>query len=143
MKKHPTTDEFVDRLYGVNRPMEQSEHLDQCPECAERFEQFREQRARAARALPASQEFLAAQRRDIYARMGERPGVRLPWAPALAAAVCLLAVGVFSHRPSQAVKPVVAVAAADTQVFSDVYSMEQSVEPNAAKPIQALFEQDQ
>jgi hypothetical protein len=33
--------------------------------------------------------------------------------------------------------------AVDAQIFSDVYSMEQSMEPLAAKPIHALFDQDQ
>ena len=70
--------------------------------------------------------------------MGERPQARLKWVPAMAAAACLIAVGVFSYHPAQAVKPEVM----DAQLFADVYSMEQSMEPIAAQPIHALFEQD-
>jgi predicted anti-sigma-YlaC factor YlaD len=133
MKKHLTTDELVDRFYGL----EAEGHLEECEECAERFRQLGEQRAMAAEAIGASHEFLAAQRRNIYARMGEKPQGRMKWVPAVAAAVCLLAVSILSHRPvAQVAKPEVA----DAQLFSDVYSMEQSMEPIAAKPIHAIFE---
>ena len=53
----------------------------------------------AAETVPVSCEFLAAQRRNIYARMGERPQARMKWVPALAAAACLLAAVGFVHRP--------------------------------------------
>jgi hypothetical protein len=140
MKKHLTSDELVDRLYGVGAGDHLSGHLNDCGECSERFRQLRERREMAVETVPASYEFLAAQRRDIYARMGERPRARMQWVPALAAAACLLAAGVFINRPvAQVAKPEIV----DPQLFADVYSMEQSMEPLAAKPIDALFEQDQ
>jgi hypothetical protein len=126
----------VDRLYGVGA----SDHLDDCGECSKRFQQLRERREMAAEPGLASHEFLAAQRRNIYARMGEKPQARMKWVPALAAAACLLAAGVIVRHPvAQVAKP----ETIDLQLFSDVYSMEQSMEPLAAKPIHALFEQDQ
>jgi hypothetical protein len=134
--KHLTSDELVDRLYGIGA----SEHLEDCEDCSERFRQLREQRAMAAEPAPVSHEFLAAQRRNIYARMGERPQARMKWVPALAAAACLLVAGVLAHRPGT---PVAKPEVADAQLFSDVYSMEQSMEPIAAQPIHAMFEQDQ
>jgi hypothetical protein len=134
MNKHLTSDELVDRLYGVGA----SEHLDNCRECSERLRELRERKAMAAEPHPASYEFLAAQRRNIYARMGEKPQTGLKWVPALAAAVCLVAAGVFVYRPAQAPR----LESTDAQLFSDVYSMEQSMEPLAASPIHALFEQD-
>ena len=140
MKQHLTTDQLIDRLYGVGA----DGHLNECSECSERFLQLRERKEMAAEALPASYEFLAAQRRSIYARMGERPQARMRWVPALAAALCLVAAGVFGpdafvHHPvAQVAKPVVV----DPQLFSDVYSMEQSMEPLAAQPIHALFDQE-
>jgi len=140
MKKHLTIDELVDRLYGVGADDHLSCHLNDCDECSKRFRQLRERREMAAEPAPASYEFLATQRRDIYARMGERPRARMQWVPALAAAACLLAAGVFVNRPVvQVAKPEIV----DPQLFADVYSMEQSMEPLAAKPIDALFEQDQ
>ena len=62
------------------------------------------------------------------------------WVPALAAA-CLLAIGVLVYRPA----PRLACTPdpSDAQLFSDVYSMEQSTEPLAAAPIHALFEDNQ
>ena len=136
MNNHLTTDELVDRLYGVGA----GDHLDHCKECSERLRELCERRAMAVEQVPASYDFLAAQRRNIYARMGEKPRARMKWVPALTAAVCLLAAGVFAHRPAvQVAKPEIV----DPQLFADVYSMEQSMEPQAAKPIHALFEQDQ
>jgi hypothetical protein len=140
MNKHLTIDELVDRLYGVGS----GDHLNSCADCSERFRELRERREMAAESAPVSYEFLAGQRRNIYARMGEKPQARMKWVPALAAAACLAAFSVFVHYPAahpatQVAKPVVV----DPQLFADVYSMEQSMEPLAAKPIDALFEQDQ
>jgi hypothetical protein len=129
-------DELVDRLYGVGS----GDHLHECEDCSERFRQVRERREMAAETSPASYEFLAAQRRNIYARMGEKPQARMRWVPALAAAACVLAAVSFVHRPgTEAAKQEIV----DPQLFADVYSMEQSMEPLAAKPIDALFDQDQ
>ena len=139
MKNHLTTDELVDRLYGVAEPG----HLDNCAECSERFRKLRELHATAAASLPESHDFLAAQRRNIYARMGERPQTRMKWVPALAAAAFLVAVGMFAYHPSEIPSYVAKPQIDDAQLFSDVYSMEQSMEPVAAKPIHAIFEQDQ
>lgn len=142
--KHLTTDELVDVLYGTA----ESRHVDACAQCRARLQQLSERKAAAAEMRPAPQEFLFAQRRNIYARMGEQPHTR-KWVPALAAAACLAAVGVLAHGPFEMRAPVATVVqsakteAVDAQIFSDVYSMEQSMEPIAAQPIHALFEQDQ
>jgi hypothetical protein len=147
MKNHLTTDELVDRLYGVLDGVYEAGHLDNCADCTERFHRLREMRETAAETRPESYEFLAAQRRNIYARMGERPETRMKWVPALAAAAFLVAVGLFAYHPAQIQTPIPShVAKAqidDAQLFSDIYSMEQSMEPVAGKPIHAIFEQDQ
>jgi anti-sigma factor RsiW len=148
MNKHLTIDELVDRLYGVGSGDDVSRHLGECEECSERFIQLRERREMAAEMAPASYDFLAAQRRNVFARMGEKPRAGMKWVPALAAAACLLAAGVFIPRPAAEIpnRPVAEVVkpdVVDPQLFADVYSMEQSMEPLAAKPIHALFEQDQ
>jgi hypothetical protein len=57
---------------------------------------------------------------------------------------------VVAYHPSQMASEMAPQAAAqagkpeidDAQLFSEVYSMEQSTEPIAAKPIHAIFEQD-
>jgi anti-sigma factor RsiW len=135
--KHLSTDEFIDALYGVGQ---RDAHVDACPECSGRLRQLRAMRADTARSTETSADFLAAQRRNIYARMGEQPASKWSsWAPALAAAVVVIAAGVFSLRPQTAV---VHQEIDQAQLFSDVYSMQQSMEPIAAQPIDAIFDQD-
>jgi anti-sigma factor RsiW len=144
MNKHLTTDELVNRLYGV----EDAGHLAQCAECTARLQRLAQRRAMVTEQPAASDEFLAAQRRSIHARLEERPQ-RLKWVPALAAAACLVAVGVATttYNPAPIVPQIAAQTVKpeidDAQLFSDVYSMEQSMEPLAAQPIHGLFEQEQ
>ncbi len=137
MNRHVSDDELLDRLYGL---AENNDHLESCPECAARWAAFQKRRQEAARPEAVSPAFLAAQRRAIYTRLGERPRSRVKWAPALAAA-CLLVIGLLVYRPVSA--PPVHTDSADAKLFSDVYSMEQSTEPQAAAPIHELFEDNQ
>src|ERR1700728_2895600 len=95
MNKHLTIDELVERLYGIGG----SDHLSDCGECAERLAALRGRKEMATEPTAGRHELLAAQRRNIYARMGERPEARRKWVPALAAAAVLLAVGAIAHRP--------------------------------------------
>jgi hypothetical protein len=146
MNKHLTTDELVNTLYGAA----EAGHLAHCADCAERLRQLEARRAMVVEPPAASEEFLTAQRRNVYARMGEKPQARMKWFPAMAAAACLVAVGVATYRPAQIASPRASETASqaakqeidDAQLFSEVYSMEQSTEPIAAQPIHAIFEQD-
>lgn len=154
MNRHLTTDQLVERLYLGDRPGDvdrdfDRQHLESCAECRERFSEM--QRIQIASAEPASvsSDFLAAQRRSIYARLGEEKRTRMAWVPALAAAA-LLAIGIAVYRPASTPVPLhvtqihgVQPDTVDTQLFADVYSMEQSVEPSVAAPIHALFEGNQ
>jgi anti-sigma factor RsiW len=164
MNRHLGDDELVDRLYGLGG-QESDEHLAGCDACAERWNEMRRIQARLTATEPVSGEFLAAQRRAIYARLGERvpeTGWRtsVGWmkgacAPALAA-TALVAIGIAIHRPvamrgtSHGVSRGTGAGAAafhadadDAKLFSDVYSMEQSAEPSVAAPIHTLFEDNQ
>ena len=135
MNEHLSADQLIDALYGVGS----TAHLDQCAECRQRLESLLERRAEAVNLVEAPADALAAQRRAIYARMGEKPAVAWRWAPAWAAAAAVVvAAGVFSLRPQQTIAPQVD----QSQFFSDVYSMQQSMEPLAAKPIDAIFDQE-
>lgn len=165
MNRHLTNDELLNRLYGLSEAEgETNLHLRECAGCAERWRAFERRRAETA-AWPelsgvASNEFLASQRRAIYARLEERSGgIHVRWAPAVAAGF-LLAVGVYlsipgpgrhavqqsatsthtstHNRPAPAAH-VVHAEMSDEQLFSDVYSMEESAEPRAAVPMHALF----
>jgi hypothetical protein len=147
MKQHHlSNDELLDRMYLV----ESAPHLEECEECSSRLQALERRRAEIAAAMPAesgiSNEFLAAQRRAIYARLDQPASVHARWAPAALAAVFLLVMGVFLVRPHPQYRqvrppdPVVAADLSNEQLFSDLYSMEQSLEPQAAAPIHALFE---
>jgi hypothetical protein len=145
MNGHLTDDQLIDRLYGVY------DSAHQCNECDGKLRAMLQKRAEVAALAPVSVDFLAAQRRTVYSRLGERPKSRLAWVPATAAALFLAAVGVVvSHPSDHGVAPVSRPSAvishtdtaADAQLFSDVYAMEQSAEPRAAAPIHALIEEN-
>jgi hypothetical protein len=142
MKGHLNYDELLECLYGIGG-REAHAHLLKCEECAGRYAACERRRSEAAPPVEASAGFLAAQRRAIYTRLHEPPRSQAKWAPALAAGL-LLALGLFLRWPSvhPPERPVPAVKAeiSDEQLFSDVYSIEESIEPRAAAPIQGLFE---
>jgi hypothetical protein len=98
MKGHLTTDELIDRLYGMSVSEESDRaHLAACTDCRARWKAVEALRREMAAGEPVSAEFLAAQRRIIYSRL-ERPAPRrLRWLPALAAAGALAVVAL---RPS-------------------------------------------
>jgi hypothetical protein len=135
MNRHLSDDDLLDQLYGLG---ENNAHLESCGDCARRWSELQERRARLAAAENVSFDLLAAQRRKIYARLGKRPGGSMKWVPAVAAAG-LLAIAALVYRPPAPVRP----NPADADLFSDVYSMEQSTEPAAAAPIHGLFEDNQ
>ena len=146
MNRHLSDDELIDRLYGLG------DHAHECAQCDARLRAMEQRRVEIAAATPVSGDFLAAQRRGIYSRLGQSPKLQLSWAPATVAALCLAVAGlVVLHTsapvpaPSGLVSHAVShtdAAAADAQLFSDVYAMEQSSEPRAAAPIHALIEEN-
>ena len=133
MKPHLSTDELIEEVYGLSGHA----HLKECPACAARLRRMEAVRHQAARPGPVSEEFLAAQRRGVYARIAEPAAHRLRWLPALAAAA-VLAVVALVHMSTP---PVAHPDSGDEQLFSEVYSMEQSSEPQAAAPIHELFDE--
>jgi predicted anti-sigma-YlaC factor YlaD len=159
MSGHLKTDELIDRLYGLEdqRVVDQDVHLANCTDCQARWEAMRVLKGVVSAPQSVSSDFLAAQRRKIYARLGEEPRTRMAWAPALAA-VALVAIGVAVYRPLSAPAPgfvklpgyathesarPAQMDAADAQLFSEVYSMQQAMEPSVAAPIHTLFEDNQ
>jgi hypothetical protein len=138
MNAHLNDDQLIELLYGVSDSL----HAQNCEECAVRLHSLRERRSKLAGKPTVSNEFLAGQRRKIYSRLGEPAPSRMKWAPAALAAACLLVGGMFVYRPV-AVAPAAHLEVVDAQLFSDVYSMEDSTEPIAAAPIHALFEDNQ
>jgi anti-sigma factor RsiW len=142
--EHLSEDALLDAVYGI-AGYETETHLRRCVECAKRLSQWQEKRAATAANIEIPDDFLAAQRRKIYERI-ERPSrKRWLWAPGLAAA-CALAVCVFVYhpvgqQPAAQRQPAQRAEISDAQLFGDIYSMEQVVEPAAAAPARALFEE--
>lgn len=147
-RSHLSDDELIRRLYGIG---EEDDHLAVCSECGERWlamqNIIRSARAETPRAPEIRGRKLAVQRQQILARLDQPlAGSRTwRWMPA-AAAASLLAAALFLSRPSSPEKPVsgaavVMNAEADSQLITDVYSMEQDVEPRAAAPIRGLFQE--
>ena len=146
MNRHLTNDELLDRMYGLGESAV-PQHLRECEECSSRLQALERRRAEvAAVAPPVSNEFLMAQRRTVYSRLDQTASGHVRWAPAALAAACLLVMSVFlarphlAYRPAHLPDPAPGVELNQEQLFSDLYSMEQSVEPRAAAPIHGLFE---
>ena len=147
MNRHLNHDELLSRIYGLEQdhdPAELTLHLKECAECAARLKEFEQRRSDSAATPEIPRELLASQRREIYARLEDRRAGSLAWTPALAA-MFLLAVGVLLYQPSQpaaheAPLPAAHAEQSDDQFFADLYSLEQTLEPQAAAPIHALFE---
>jgi hypothetical protein len=147
-RPHLSDDELIALLYGLG---DAEGHLAHCPECGERWNAMHRAlgmvRAESAAILEIGGRRLAAQRQEILQRL-ENPtsGLRaLSWVP-VATVAALLAVAMFLQQHNQ-VAPTVPAAKAtvnaetDAELFTDVYSMEQDVEPQAAAPIRALFQE--
>lgn len=143
-REHLSEDVVLDAIYGI-ASQEADAHLRTCPECSARLSERKQMRAAADTgelSIELSSDFLAAQRRAIYQRIEAKPSRIRLWAPVLAAA-CALTVGVFVYRPASEPKLAVNAEVNDSQLFTDVFSMEQSFEPSATASVRVLFEEQQ
>jgi hypothetical protein len=131
---HWSDDDLVGRLYGAGPD---DAHLTECPDCAQRWQRLIEKRERVLEPPNVPEAFLASQRREVQRRL-ERPGKSVRWlslaAAGATAGVVMLAV--LLYRPT----PPPAPESADSELYTEVYSLVQSDEPEAVEPIRALFE---
>jgi hypothetical protein len=136
--KHWTENDFTEWLYGLKS---NSAHLEDCAECSGIAGSLERRKAEATRAPEVSSDFLAAQRRAIYARMDtpQRHWAQSRWALSLAMLVLLVVASFGLLRRQTPTAPL--VNPADAKLFSDLASIDQSNEPPAIKPIESLFEQ--
>jgi len=141
--KHWTETDFQYWLYGLKDP---DQHLDECRECHGELERLRLTREQITTAPAASEpaifgevspEFLAAQRRRIYARLEQPLGNPLLMRWVLSAAMLLLMIAGITFQQLHKTPP----AISDEQLFRDLSSIEQSAEPRAIQPIHNLFEE--
>ena len=146
--QHLSDEEMIGMLYGIG---DEDSHLAGCSECSERWDAMHQAlgmaRTESAKTMEVSARRLAAQRVQILERLEHPPSESHAWrwVPVATAASLLAAAMFFHQRPSvpQPVPPAPAIvsAEADADLFTDVYSMEQDVEPRAAAPIRALFQE--
>jgi hypothetical protein len=138
--EHLSEDSLLDAIYGIATKGAEA-HLGVCAECARRLSEWHGTRSAEAESADISGEFLAAQRKQIYARI-ERPlSKQWLWAPGLAG--CALALVIFAYHPAPKAPREAHADMSDAQLFGEVYSMEQSLEPAAVAPARALFEEQQ
>ena len=133
--KHWTEVDFQNWLYGLK---EQDSHVGECVECRAEMERLHRTRGQMVQEPQVSQEFLAAQRRNIYGRLEESKGRHWhAWRWVLSTAM-LLAIVLGLTLPSwhKTAPPI-----SDEQLFSDLAAMEQSTEPKAIQPMHSLFVQ--
>ncbi len=140
--EHWSDDQLIDRIYGVGPA---DGHLERCPSCARRWEEFRRRNQSLRQVgIELSDEHLAAQRRAIRARLGERRRV-LPHVLVPALVTLLLAAIVILDRrapePPQPAAPESAEKISDAQLFGDVFNSISGTEPTAIGPIRSLFEE--
>lgn len=132
---HWTDHQMVERLYGLGPG---DGHIEQCEECADRWRALEASRARLLDQEPASEEFLAGQRRAIYGRL--EPGAERPWwlqvAATAAATAAVVLLAFLLHRPA----PAPYSGLSDAELYAEVYSLVQSDEPMAILPVHAIFE---
>jgi hypothetical protein len=135
---HWSEQDLVNHIYGVGPD---AAHLDGCKECRARADAMAVRRQELARDPGVSIEFLAAQRRSIYRRLGRDPRQSVPLMPAFAAVLMVL-ISFLVFRPAHIRQEPVAIPAADTKLVSDMYALEQSPEPQAVETLHALFEEN-
>jgi hypothetical protein len=135
--KHWSDEQLVARLYGVGP---EDGHVEACPSCARRWEAMRRRHESLRPAgIDVSDEYLAAQRRAIRARLGEKRHV-LPRVLVPVLVTLLLAMITIVYR-SAPEPPQPEQKISDSQLFDDVFKRISGTEPNAIGPIRSLFEE--
>ncbi len=131
--EHWTPEQMLDHLYGLRAA---DEHLEACQECSARAKSLALSRSRSAAPPEISDDFLAAQRRRIHARIGSpvRGWHPLRWAVS-AMAVLVIVLGLSMYRSNPVVTP-----NHDDQFFTEISTMAQNPAPQAVQPIEALVQ---
>ena len=149
-KSHWTDEQVIEHLYGIGP---EDGHLASCLECRDRVAvmQARWRSIEEGTGDEVSFEFLAAQRRKVYARLADQVGWRRifqmrRWVPA---AMALFAIGaglaVFEETHpfglGDSHGQVVDSNISDAELASEVSRFADGSEPKATAPLQALFEE--
>ncbi len=144
--KHWTDDDFLHWLYAPDsEPRRDPGHLKECESCQARTEQMIATRREAVKPPALSGDFLAAQRRNIYSRLGGKAGAgdgrtfARRWAIAMGSLICTVGLSLTALHPWNTGTAV--VTSSDEKLFSDLASIEQGNEPRAIRPLHNLFQE--
>ncbi len=138
--EHWTYEQLLAHLYGVGP---EDGHLDDCAACRLRVTEMRANR-RSFEALRASDEdvtfeFLARQRRAIYAALGRKRSLfgMGRWTSAVAMVAVVAGALIVTEERQQRDKHQIS----DAQLVEEVSRMAQDPTPTAVAPIEGLFQQ--
>ena len=136
--KHWTEQDFLYWLYAGEAD---ARHLDECAACRARAQQMTDTRQRDTAAPELSWEFLAAQRRSIYRRLGlvNQHSFAMRWAVAFVSLLSIVVLSLALIRPWTGNDAL--YTSADEKLFSDLATIEQNSEPRAIRPIHNLFQE--
>jgi anti-sigma factor RsiW len=139
-ERHWSDERLIASLYGVGP---EDDHLEECSVCRARLERISARRQALATEPEVSDQFLAAQRRSVYARIREsesRPGIWFTWAPAAAlAATIVFGVTLMRLAPEQRLE--VAGGLPESTLYTEIYNEVAMTQPRAVQPIRGLFEE--
>ena len=138
---HWTDDQLVAHLYGVGPG---DNHLLACSACQGRLSDMRSYRDGVEQTPIVSTEFLAAQRRQIYAKIAQSErwwsGMRMRRIASATATLLVLGGGLMVYEEHHQ-QDVMHESVSDAQLAAQVSSMAQDSEPGPTAPLQALFEE--
>jgi hypothetical protein len=142
---HWTDEQLIADSYGVGPA---DGHLGACSECRARRAALIDARNTRERLAPVGDEvsfdYLAAQRRGIYARLAQPARMAFRRLAPTAAAMLVIGAGVFTyqeeHRPITSSPSVVQTHISDAQLVNEVAEMGQDSEPAPVAPIEELFD---
>jgi anti-sigma factor RsiW len=141
---HWTDEQLIADSYGVGPA---DGHLAVCAECRARGAALLSARNTRERLVPVADEvstdFLAAQRRSIYARLAQPARTGFRRLASAAAALLVIGAGVLTyqeqHHPT-ATPPAAQPHISDAQLVNEVAAMGQDTEPAPVAPIEELFD---
>lgn len=138
---HWTDEQLIAESYGVGPT---DGHLADCAKCNARRAALMAVRSNHERLAPVAEDvsfdFLAAQRRSIYARLTQPARVGFRRLASVAAAVVVLGAGVLTYQEEHHPVPRATATLSDAQLATEVGEMGQDSEPAPVAPIEALFE---
>jgi len=143
---HWTDEQLISYLYGSGP---EDHHLQTCDSCKARASFLQGQRRQIDTDFrpddEVSTDFLAAQRRAIYARVTHSArgwaGIHVRgWASA-AATVLILGGGLFIYEQNHSHEVANGDTVTDAQLAQEMSQLSQTVEPEPGAPLQALFDE--